>query len=289
MNTTPTCRTRLRRPLLANALAAAAGATSAAVVTTPAGVVNGPFSDAPAFGVWQRIDIRATASVGITGDYPRNGDGSVLMTSGDGTGKTTWQHFPAGGLGPLSSFTSATYEWYRDAASTVAAHFHPVFRIRVDNDGNPATTADQSWLVYERGAMGPYTAPTGTWVTETLGDSTLMWVWQSGAANSQVPVTTMAQFKAGSYVPESGGFTIPATATILGVQVGTGSGWNGVFRGAVDTIGLAAQSSLGPDNFELTAPPPAAVAPVPTLDGLGLSVLAGLLAGLGLWRQRRRG
>jgi len=57
----------------------------------------------------------------------------------------------------------------------------------------------------------------------------------------------------------------------------------------VDTIGLAAQSSLGPDNFELTAPPPAAVAPVPTLDGLGLSALAGLLVGLGLWRQRRRG
>lgn len=119
MNTTSTCRTRIRRTLLASALAVAAGAASAAVVTTPAGVVNGPFSDAPAFGVWQRIDIRATASVGITGDYPRNGDGSVLMTSGDGTGKTTWQHFPAGGLGPLSSFISATYEWYRDAASTV--------------------------------------------------------------------------------------------------------------------------------------------------------------------------
>ena len=166
------------------------------------------------------------------------------------------------------------------------AHFHPVFRIRVDNDGNPATTADQSWLVYERGAMGPYTAPTGTWVTETLGDSTLMWVWQSGAANSQVPVTTMAQFKAGSYVPEAGGFAIPGSSTILGIQVGTGSGRSGTYRGAVDNIGLAAQRTLGPDNFELTAPAPAAV---PALETWGLLGLASLMAGLGLWRQRRRG
>ena len=286
MNPTSTCRSRIRRTLLASALVVATGAASAAVVTTPAGVVHGPFSDAPAFGVWQRIDIRATASVGITGDYPRNGDGSVLMTSSDGTGKTTWQHFPAGGLGPLSSFTSASYEWLRAATSTTAAHFHPVFRIRIDTDGNPATTTDQSWLVYERGAMGAYTAPTNTWVSETIGDSTPMWVWQSGATNSQLPTTTMAQFKAGSYVPEAGGFAIPGSSTILGIQVGTGSGWSGTYRGAVDNIGLAALRTLGPDNFELTAPAPAAV---PALETWGLLGLASLLAGLGLWRQRRRG
>ena len=278
--------TFIARAALAGALAATGGLATAAIVTTPAGVVNGPHNDTPAYDVWQRMDVRATASVGITGDYPRSGDGSVLMTSGDGNGKTTWQYFPAGGLGRLSSFTSASYEWLRAATSTTAAHFHPVFRIRIDTDGNPATTTDQSWLVYERGAMGAYTAPTNTWVSETIGDSTPMWVWQSGAANSQLPTTTMAQFKAGSYVPEAGGFAIPADSTILGIQVGTGSGWSGTYRGAVDNIGLAALRTLGPDNFELTAPAPAAV---PALETWGLLGLASLLAGLGLWRQRRRG
>ena len=98
--------------------------------------------------------------------------------------------------------------------------------------------------------------------------------------------TTMAQFKAGSYVPEAGGFAIPGSSTILGIQVGTGSGWSGTYRGAVENIGLAAQRTLGPDNFELTAPAPAAV---PALETWGLLGLASLLAGLGLWRQRRRG
>ncbi len=278
--------TFIARAALAGALAATGGLAAAAIVTAPAGVVNGPHNDTPAYDVWQRMDVRATASVGITGDYPRSGDGSVLMTSDDSTGKTTWQYFPAGGLGRLSSFTSASYEWLRAATSTTAAHFHPVFRIRIDTDGNPATTTDQSWLVYERGAMGAYTAPTNTWVSETIGDSTPMWVWQSGAANSQLPTTTMAQFKAGSYVPEAGGFAIPGSSTILGIQVGTGSGWSGTYRGAVDNIGLAAQRTLGPDNFELTAPAPAAV---PALETWGLLGLASLLAGLGLWRQRRRG
>ncbi|CAM5785753.1 IPTL-CTERM sorting domain-containing protein [Ottowia pentelensis] len=257
-------------------------------MTTPAGVVNGPYSDAPAFDVWQRVNIAAIASVGITGDYPRSGKGSVLLDSGDVNGRTTWQYSRTGGFGPLSSFTSATYEWYRDASSTVAAHFHPTYLIQVDNDGNPATTGDQSWLFFERGAMGPYTAPTGTLVTETINDSTKMWVFQVGAANTQNPVTTMAQFKAGAYVPEAGGFAIPATATILRIRVSTGTGWPGTFRGAVDNIGIVAASSVGPDNFELAPPPPATVAPVPATDLWALLSLSSLLAGVAAWRQRRR-
>lgn len=279
---------RIVRSLAGSVLALACGLASAAIVTTPAGVVDGPHNDALAPDVWQRIDIRASASVGITDDYPRNGNGSVLMTLGNDAGKTTWQYFPTGGLGLLSSFTSATYDWYRDAVSTTADHFHPVFRIRVDTDGDPATTGDQSWLVYERGAIdSSIAADTDTWVTETIDDSTPMWVWQAGAANNQLPNTTMAQFKAGSFAGESGGFPIPADSKILGIQVGAGSGWSGTFRGAVDNIGVVAEVNLGPDNFEL--PPPPAVAPVPMLDWLGLTALAGLLGGLGLWRQRRRG
>lgn len=276
--------TPFRQKLIAAALALIGSSAGAAIVTTPAGVMNGPGNDPFAFDAWQRIDVRATASVGITGDYPRSGNGSVLMTSADGTGKTTWQYFPIGGIAPLSSFVSATYDWYRDGSSTTGAGYHPVYRIRVDNDGNPATVADQSWLIFEHPAMGPYTAPTNTWVTDTIDGSASMWVYQTGAANTQVPFTTMAQFAAGSYVPEAGGFAIPANAMILGVQIGTGSGWYDSFRGAVDNIGLTAAATLGTDNFELALAPPQSV---PSTDLWALLGLSGLLAGMALLRQRR--
>ena len=45
-----------------------------------------------------------------------------------------------------------------------------MFRIRVDNDGNLATTNDQSWLVFEHGAVGPYTAPQAFTVPNCLRD-----------------------------------------------------------------------------------------------------------------------
>ncbi len=287
LSRTPSARTVRPLTFLVGALALLAGSLAhAAIVTTPAGVVNGPFTDTPAFDVWQRIDIRATASVGITGDYPRSGNGSVLMTSGDGAGKTTWQYFPTGGLGPLSSFISATFDWYRDSVSTTGVNFSPVFRIRVDNDGNPLTVNDQSWLVYEPAAWGFGPAPTDTWVTANITATTFMWVWQAGAANSQIPMFNMGQFAAGAYVPEPGGFPIPATATILGVQVGTGSGWAGTFRGAIDNVGLTAASMLGSDNFELNAP--LAPVSVPATDLWTLLGLAGLLSGLAARRLRRR-
>ncbi|MCC6297583.1 MAG: IPTL-CTERM sorting domain-containing protein [Pseudomonadales bacterium] len=275
----------VQRILLVSVLALACGAAGAAVVTTPAGVMNGPGSDPFAFDAWLRIDIRATASVGITGDYPRSGNGSVLMTSADSTGQTTWQYFPSNGLAPLGSFVSASYDWYRDASSTTGAGFHPVYRILVDNDGNSATLADQSWLTFEHPAIGPYTAPTNTWVTDTIDGTAFMWVWQAGAANSQIPFTTMAQFASGSYVPEAGGFSIPSTAVIMGVQIGTGSGWWGSFRGAVDSIGLTAAASLGTDNFELAPAPPVTV---PATDPWALLGLTTLLSILAAWRQRER-
>lgn len=44
--------TFIARAALAGALAATGGLAAAAIVTAPAGVVNGPHNDTPAYDVW---------------------------------------------------------------------------------------------------------------------------------------------------------------------------------------------------------------------------------------------
>ncbi|ARU04086.1 hypothetical protein CCO03_04820 [Comamonas serinivorans] len=265
-----------------------AGSAAAAVVTTPAGVLVGPAGDAPVAEVWQRTNVRVGSSAGITADYPNASTASGLLTSDSVNGKADWQYLAATPLGPLSSFRSATYQWYRDGASTVAGHFSPLLRMLVDVDGNPATT-DLAWVIYERGAIDAVTpVPTDTWVTETIDGDTRVWVHQVGSTNNQVPYTRMADFAAGTHVPEAGGTQITGASLILGLQAGIGSGWDGVFRGAVDHIGLVAQRSLGPDNFELAPPPPSpAPAAVPAASWWSLLGLGSLLVCWGAWRRRR--
>lgn len=63
---------------------------SAAIVTTPSGVLNGSgsgVSDPFAFDAWMRMNVRVNSATGITNTFPRSGDGSAWMTLADGSGK----------------------------------------------------------------------------------------------------------------------------------------------------------------------------------------------------------
>ena len=121
-----------------------------------------------------------------------------------------------------------------------------------------------------------------------------MWVSQPGVAPSSIEEVynrPLSAYMDGSYTPTGNFSQITGNSLVLGVQSGIGSGWNGTFSGAVDNIGVrVGETALGPDNFELTVPqPPATPTAVPTLEIWGLLGLAGLMAGFGAWRQRRRG
>ena len=52
---------------------------------------------------------------------------------------------------------------------------------------------------------------------------------------------------------------------------------------------MAGPASVSSDAAACLAALPSAATPVPALEWWGLSGLASLLAGLGLWRQRHRG
>lgn len=279
-------------------IGASLSVAQAAVVTTPAGLLTGPADDALATNKWTRVNVRAGSTEGITVDYPRSGNASGLLTLADGVGKADWQYVSAAPLGKLSEFTSGSYDWYRDSGSTVAAHFHPVYRLIIDIDGDPATT-DIAYLIYEKAYQPGFTGtvPAGAWTSETINDASIVWVSQPGQGIEKVYNRPLSAYKSGSYTPTAGWKQITGNSLVLGVSVGIGSGWAGTFRGAVDNIGASVASTLGPDNFEIPVEPPVNpeppvnaggnLAPVPALDLWSLLSLGALLGGMGAWRRRK--
>jgi hypothetical protein len=143
-----------------------------------------------------------------------------------------------------------SYEWYRAATSNNSASQHPVMRVILDLDGNPATTGDRGGLVFERSYAADTTVPVDTWVADTIGASTNLWNFGlsplSFAQNiDSTPYAydgTLAEWKA---------YPAMANATIVGFSVGIGSGWNGDFAGAADNIRWTIAGVTTSTSFEV--------------------------------------
>jgi hypothetical protein len=272
-------------------LAGVAHPAQAAIVYSNVGIAPGDFYVNPlsfnqgqAVGTtgWYYNNVRNSAGVGINVAYPRSGDGSVLFRSPSGAGKADIEYLAnainlggnyvaAGSLGRFADFVGMSYEWYRSSSSTNPSAQHPSLRILLDADGNLLTTGDRGGLVFERGYNTPSVVPTDTWVADSIGSSTYVWNFGLGIGTlADIDLTsnpydqTLAQWQA--YFPN---------AVILGFSSGVGSGWNGVFEGAVDNIGWRIGNQSFNFNFEVAVPEPATWAVV----GVGL-------AGLALRRRR---
>lgn len=289
----PTDSRRWKALLFILGLAAPLPLAAQTAITQPTGLLTNPantlISDPTAPDVWMRRNVRSGGSVGIDAAFPRAGNGSMFMELGapnaGSAGKADAEYFPTATFGRLADLGVVGYHWYRDAASQASAWLHPALRLVVDADGNPATTNDVGYLIFERcyNVPGCPAVPTNTWVSDAITGSTVLWWFQFGVGADTVYTRTLATYQSGSYTPSPGFAQLGPHSRVVGVSVGVGSGWSGTpaFRGAVDWVRLESTTPGAASifhNFELASDMAAvSVTGLPGILGPGQSI-AGITA-----------
>jgi len=178
--------------------------------------------------------------------------------------------FPAGGFGTLGNLTSVIYHWYRDGLSTNPSAQAPSLRLFVGH-----AAGGTAYLVYEPTYNGAGSSvATNSWQSSGTLDQThgIFWLSQPGQGldvyNANSFTRTVSDYISGSPNPGFSGFS--ANDTILGIQFGFGSGWNGVFQGAVDNVSIGINGQTTTWNFEAAAvPEPASLAMWGAVSALG--------------------
>ncbi|MBA3896957.1 MAG: PEPxxWA-CTERM sorting domain-containing protein [Sphingomonadaceae bacterium] len=257
-------------------------ATTTTSATGTVTTVNGPGGGAnradapPSTNQWAQHNVGGNASVGITTERARSGNGSVAftgLTANDS--KADLEYYFATPI-PLASFTSAAYDWFRASTSTNNGIQTASLRLLMVNPGasNPFTA-----LIYEpyyqestadQIAMTP--VATDAWTTENIGLGSQFW-------NNNGSLTNPGAFTN----PLSAWIAANPAAAIYGLSSGIGSGWNGQFFGGIDNVaynfGAGGSNSF---NFEV-----AAVAGVPEPATWAMTILGFGVIGT-MTRRRRR-
>jgi hypothetical protein len=229
---------------------------------------------------WYFGDIRNSGTVGITKTYDRTSAAAAAafpgsqgslefnLTSGADKGGLN-QYFnssAAVAAFPLLDLVGAAYDWFRSSSSTNSAGQAPALFFSIDTK-----TADGVIGVkYEPTYNGfGSSLPTDAWQTSTITGTTNLWSWNA-PGRSWVFNIALQDWK-----------TIYPNALVTGMGVDAGSGWNGVFSGAVDFITVDRTGTANDLFFDFQVADAAVPEP-------GTLAIWGTFGGLGLIAARRR-
>ncbi len=232
---------------------------------------------------WNVTQTSSSGSIGISGDQPRNGDGSLALHGVNGSSHWELSYhegIQSGGflnlfstgtsLGLVSDLDTLSFDWLRIDNATPSSPAAPVFKLLLWDGNAPGTFSgyNTTYLTWEGAYNGVNKAnhAAGEWHTTSILDGNF---WQQGTHNqSPLPLIGLDAF---------------ANYHVVGVRVGFGSGWNNETEMYIDNVsfGFTGQEAIT-FNFNLTDTP---VSPVPEPSTYGM-IGAVLLLGLIVHRRR---
>ena len=255
------------------------GGGVATTVTGPAGTtttVVGPAgganrASAANNGSWYQTDVGGGASVGITTTY-LNDNGSIYFNT-VGTASKADLSYAFTSLVPLSSFVGASFQFYRDGAST-AAQVAPVLRLGIFRDNGNNNISFAGFLILDNFSATGNIAPDNVWTTVSATQTTSNFYTTNAALG---PTFTAGQKTIAGWVSANSATPL----YVFGVNTGVGSGWGNNFAGAVDHIQF--DFTGGPQgNFDFAV----AGAPIPEPQSWALLIAGFGLTGAALRRRR---
>jgi len=222
------------------------GATGTRTTVTGSGGDANRLHQTVVADTWQQQNVGGGGSVGITTDHARSGNGSLSFGGVDGNSKADAELYFSTAI-PLSSLSSLSYDVYRDGSSTNPAAQTESLRLVIGNaDGNYL-----GYLIFEPVYNGTDPIPVDQWLHFDIDGSSTFWSNNNtlskdgGVAACPDCYMSLDQWQADN-----------SGATIIGLSTGSGSGFNGLFKGAVDNISITAGRTTQSWNFEVATPTP---------------------------------
>lgn len=242
-----------------------------AVTTTDANgrtttVTGGRYADLSApRDLWRQQNVGGGATVGITNEHARSGNGSAYFAGTSGSSKADLELYFSAPVA-LSSVTALSYDAFRDAASTNPAAQINSLRMLIGD----AAGIYRAYLIYEPVYNDfPVAAPISenTWYTFSIDASSTF--WSNGTALTRPAGCTGCYTSLADWSAANPGYQV------LGLSTGSGSGFDGVYKGAVDNISFTADGTTRSWNFEV-----AGAVPEPATWGMmigGIGAIGGTL------------